>query len=145
MRPYNNGVPKNALVLALDMCGSHSESTIVGLLVTAGAQMTGNSKIYQCRTLPFQWRRVRGPQTVYGETGYQGRRLDPMGEANLRRSDRSASVVDPPHADLNLDVGMVTADGDVDDDLHPLAEVAGQQQPHTMPDAVVEVNVNELD
>ena len=145
MRPYNNGVPKNALDLALDICGSQSHSTIVGLLVTAGAQMTGNSKIYQVRTYHYQWRRVKGPQTVFGEAGYQGPRLDPTCEANLRRSDRSASVVDPPHADLNLDVGMVTADGDVDDDLHPLAEVARQQQPHTTSDAVVDVNVNELD
>jgi len=142
VRPYNNGVPEIALDLALDICGSQAHSTIVGLLVTAGAQMTGNSKIYQVK-YPYQWRRVRGPQTVFGEAGYQGPRLEPWAEANLRRSDRSASVVDPPHADMNLDVGMVTADGDVDDNLHPLAAGAGQEQSRTPP-TVVQVKSNEL-
>ena len=130
MRPYKDGVPKNALDLALDICGSQSHSTTVGLLVTAGAQMTGNSKIYQERRSPYQWTRVQGPQIFFGEAGYQGRRLDPWGEANLRRSDRSASVVDPPLPDFNLDVGEVTADIVVDDET---------------PDAEVDVKVDELD
>ena len=48
--------------------------------------------------------------------------LNPQGEALLRRSDRSASVVDPPIPDSNLDVGEVTADIVVDNET-PEAEV----------------------
>ena len=144
MRPYNNGVPKNAFDLALDICGSHSESTIVGLLVTAGAQMTGNSKNYQERRSPYQWRRVKGPQIFFGEAGYQGPRMDPAGEAHLRRMDRSARVIDSLSANTHLDVGPVTAESEVGDNLHPPAAEAGQEQTHTPPD-VLKVELETLD
>ena len=121
MREYANRVPKNALDLALDICGPYENSSIVGMLVTAGAEMTGNSQKYHMRKAPYQWRRVRGPQGIYCPEGYQGQRLDPQGEAALRRSDRTASIIDPPSANTHLDVGPVTAETEVGDDDHPLA------------------------
>ena len=144
MRQYSNGVPENALELALDICGPYEHSNIVGLLVTGGAEMTGNSAKYQSRRTPYQWRRVKGPQGIFGPEGYQGRRLDPAGEAQLRRMDRSASVVDPPPADTHLDVGPVTAESEVGDNLHPLAAGAGQEQSHTPP-TEVQVKFNDMD
>ena len=121
MRQYNDDMPKNALDLALDACGTDEHSSIVGMLVTAGAQMTGNSARYQERKTPYQWRRVKGPLAFYGPEGYQGQRLNPQGEAALRRSDRSASIIDSPSANTHLDVGPVTAETEVGDDDHPLA------------------------
>ena len=121
MRQYNDDTPKHALDLALDICGPSENSNIVGLLVTAGAQMTGNSARYQERKTPYQWRRVRGPLVFFGPEGYQGQRLHPQGEAALRRSDRSASIIDSASANTHLDVDPVTAETEVGDDDHPLA------------------------
>ena len=115
VRPYGaNGVPKNALDLALDGCGNEgaqANSTIVGLLVTAGAVMTGNSATRHHRKTPYEWRRAKGPMIFFGEYGYQGPRLSPKSEAILRRIDRSSAISDPPVRDFNRYVGE--DDGDV--------------------------------
>ena len=103
MRLYD-GVPKNALDPALDIAGTLNceGSSIVGLLITAGAEMTGNSTNYRDGKSPHMWRRQKGSVLYYGPDGYQGPRFTPQGEAALRKEDPSKLYADAPNADFDL-------------------------------------------
>ena len=118
VRPYN-GVPKNALDLALDCAGTLQAAmgtTMAAMLVTAGAEMTGNSTFYQRRAGPYTWRRQKGSKLFFGPDGYQGRRLPPQGEAAIRRVDQSGVYADTPMPgvdDTTLTCREADSSGDV--------------------------------
>ena len=90
-----------ALDLALDggvARPEHSANSIVGMLVTAGASMTGNSLAMQSGSTPFQWKRQPGP-AVFPPLPTGGGRTSGGHQAALRRSDASARIADGPDED----------------------------------------------
>ena len=85
----------NALDLALN--GSVGKEvgpqSMVGIMVTAGAIMTGNSKAYIDGTTPHQWRRQAGPLFHY-PAGAIVPRSTAASQAVFRRSDGIGRAVD---------------------------------------------------
>ena len=93
-----------ALDLALDggrFSNTVASSSIVGMLVTAGAEMTGNSRAMRTGSTPFEWRTQAGPA---GSVLTGGGRPSASSQRNLRRSDTCARVADGPDEDV-VDVG----------------------------------------
>ena len=118
VRHYAQQVPKMALDLALDgnaFAPAYARNSIVGMLVTAGATMTGNSSAMQSQVTPFRWRRHDGPAVFPKVTA------GPKGSAHhqsaLRRSDARQRIMDgadvaaPPGIDKQ--VVVVNAPEDV--------------------------------
>jgi len=95
-----------ALDLALDggrytdMVASNS---IVSMLVTAGASMTGNSRVMQTESTPYEWKRQAGP-AVFPPVPTGGGRPSASSQRTLRRSEPCARVADGPDEDV-VDVG----------------------------------------
>ena len=94
-----------ALDLALDggrFSNTVASSSIVGMLVTAGAEMTGNSRAMRTGSTPFEWKRQAGPA---GSVPTGGGRPSASSQRTLRRSEPCARVADGPDEDVE-DVGL---------------------------------------